>query len=765
MKPFAFSVSAILSILFLCQSATAQRMVAIKNATSIKVGERTIATVKSGEQVWAYNTEGDWTWIKHPSYSEKGWIPLKDHQNIQQTAQQKEFITEGARLQKVAAGIKTGFYSAERNKTQRLIWENFQKAWGDDHPNTAVALVNYGIELDNNGEYQKSIQILSKCLPVVARWKGTDDHDYLLTLEVLSAAQFRSAQYKEALKNLERAIQIRETHYKDDIEGLAKLVSNLGVMYEKQGNITQARILIERSIKLRTEALGPSHKETLTGKLQLAALLNILGDIPGSKKLLEEIIITNRKLGREEEEQMIDAQFQFMQLLQNNQEWDQAVKIGKELMPVVRRKYRTDHPLYIKITTAIALQADDDQAAAELARESFNASIRTLGPRHPQTLMLQFELAALEYRINKRDVAVKALRELVQIYDELERSTERRNTDDRELAQVLSVLGIVEADSGNWKAAAAAFDRERRLSKRFTDKVLPGLSQQEQLRFLTGHDAQQYHQAIGIMWQQRTDDMITQTSLEATLNRKALVQETLSSHERLLRQFQGAAKKVAESLFSIRRELASLTLKSDLTEQQKQNQFDILNRQEQTLIQQLGLAGTAADQSKWVTLQEVRNKLPADSVLVEFVRLTPYVFEKEGATSQKHRYAAWIIPPAGRGSVKTIDLGTASEIEATLRTGLQSIQKGAAQTLQTGESQAKQATQKLLQALFQQTLQPLLPHLQDYQQVILAPDASLWLVPWAALPLDENRFAVEQFEFRYVVSGRELLKETSSRGA
>ncbi|MCA9020258.1 MAG: hypothetical protein KDA74_08965, partial [Planctomycetaceae bacterium] len=85
MKPFAFSVSAILSILFLCQSATAQRMVAIKNATSIKVGERTIATVKSGEQVWAFKTEGDWTWIKHPSYSEKGWIPLKDHQNIQQT--------------------------------------------------------------------------------------------------------------------------------------------------------------------------------------------------------------------------------------------------------------------------------------------------------------------------------------------------------------------------------------------------------------------------------------------------------------------------------------------------------------------------------------------------------------------------------------------------------------------------------------------------------------------------------------------------------
>ena len=765
MKYFSRLIYGIFFGFVLIQSASAERMVVITKPTSIQVENRKIASLKQGQKVWAFKTDGNWTWVKHPELTEKGWIPLADHQNVKQTAQQNELLKEVNQQLKAIQKISSTTYSAKRNQAQQRVWQILEQVYGSNHPNTAAAAANFAIELDKKGEYIKSIQILKDTLPVLEHWKGEDHLDFVRALEMLSAIQFRAAQFKDARVTLERVSKIRERHFPDDVKGKATVLANLGVMYERQGDITQARILIERSVDLRTKALGHSHEGTLSGKMQLAGLLYVLEDIDGARKLYEEIILTQRKAGRGEDSDTILAQYELMLLLQQNDQWEQAIKIGKELMPLVRRKFSKDHPMYIKTSSAIALQSGNVEAATHLSREAFASSLRTLGAHHPQTLMLQYQLAAQEYLNGNREFAARTLKELLKTYQELGQTADRKNTDDRELSQVLGMLAVVEAHSGNWKAAADAFDRQRRITKRFTDKVLPGLSQKEQLRFLTGYDAKQYHQALGIMWAQREDDYLTEKSLEAILNRKALVQETLSSHERLLKQFKGAARQVAQNLFAIRRELASLTLKSDLSEQQKQSQLDSLNRQEQALIQQLGLADTELNRSEWVTLQQIRLQLPADSVLVEFVRITPYTMKDDGAHSERARYAAWIVPPANQGQIVTVDLGSASEIEATLRTALQSIQKGAAQTLQTGEPQATDATQKLLQSLFQQTLEPLLPHLSSAKQIILSPDASLWLVPWSALPLDKDRFAVEQFEFRYVVSGRELLADRQRPGS
>src|SRR5439155_2237046 len=101
-------------------------------------------------------------------------------------------------------------------------------------------------------------------------------------------------------------------------------------------------------------------------------------------------------------------------------------------------------------------------------------------------------------------------------------------------------------------------------------------------------------------------------------------------------------------------------------------------------------------------------------------------------------------------------------IDAVVRQARQALQVAPKTIRQKGEADAETAVRESLEALARKVLYPLLPSIGKSKRWILSPDGNLWLIPWAALPLPDGQYAVENHTLAYVISGRDLVERASA---
>jgi CHAT domain-containing protein len=149
--------------------------------------------------------------------------------------------------------------------------------------------------------------------------------------------------------------------------------------------------------------------------------------------------------------------------------------------------------------------------------------------------------------------------------------------------------------------------------------------------------------------------------------------------------------------------------------------------------------------------------LPAGSAYVDFVRYHAVDFRKtyNDAAKPPARYAAWIMKPGS--DVQIVDLGDAEPIERAVAGARRTLKQAPTEVRDVGEPQAAAEAHKALADLARRVLQPLQAHIDDAERWIFCPDGNLWLVPWAALPIDGSTFAIEKHTIHLVISGRDLI--------
>jgi CHAT domain-containing protein/tetratricopeptide (TPR) repeat protein len=163
--------------------------------------------------------------------------------------------------------------------------------------------------------------------------------------------------------------------------------------------------------------------------------------------------------------------------------------------------------------------------------------------------------------------------------------------------------------------------------------------------------------------------------------------------------------------------------------------------------------------------QEVAQALPAESVLVEFVRWA--VFDCQAGPSgtecrQPPRYLAFVLPARDPAGVRLIDLGEAEPIDRLVM-DLRAALTGAGETNERGteapsEDAAEDTVLRVGMLLRQAVFDPVAQALGSSTRLFLVPAGELACLPFEVLPAGQDRHVIDTHEITYLLVGRDVLR-------
>jgi CHAT domain-containing protein/tetratricopeptide (TPR) repeat protein len=655
------------------------------------------------------------------AYKAKDYAAAAEHQQ-KALELQREWLGESP---EVANSLGALALFAQRRKDYAAAVRFYEQALAlrrkmlGEHPDTARSLRDLATARDQAGDREDSLHALAEAVPMFTRTLGEEHPESVQALESLASARFLLGDFGAAQVDCERLLRIRRKLHGTDSRQAAAALVRLGAVQGSVGNQDGYRKCLEEGLEIYA-------RRPIDHDLDRAEALDQLGWL---------------SFGQQDHARARECFEQSYRI--------RAAALGEDDLRTLESREGL----------AVVLEKKGDVAEARKEMEKVTQAVRRARGRDPLLTYRLQSLARLSLQQNDAEAARTLLEEALSILKEHGAGLVRAHCD------TLAALAAVDAYQDHWQQAEARMDESRRLLRPFLSRALWELSEAEQLAYLGRSDRISFQQALALGAARPEDRSLVERSAAWLLNGKGVAQEVLAERSLLSRdapdsELGGLLKRWR----AVRGELARRAFRAAQAEPDEA--LARLETEEQDLSRQISRAGgRVAPQRSWRELEEVRKALPADAVFIDLARYHGYDFRAAGRRAwQPPRYAAWVVPPAGAGEVHLIHLGEAKGIEEAVEAVRKGLREAPATIKDRGEPEAEKELRRPLEALARQVLWPLLPHVKDSHQWILSPDAALWLVPWAALPLPEGLYAVQKHVLRQVVSGRDLLPASRYRG-
>jgi tetratricopeptide (TPR) repeat protein len=637
----------------------------------------------------------------------------------------------------------------QAEKLYRQLLADVPRTVGEDSPFHADVLNGLGLTLSETGRPELAEPAYLRALTIRENKLGKDHLDVAVVLNNLAALYRETGRYEQAEPAYRRALDIRVARLGNDHPTVAISLNNFGLFLRDIGRLDVAELLLRRALEIRETRLGKDHVSVAGTLTNLGELLAETGRHEQAEAAYQRALtIKETALGKDHPSVAVTLN-NLAVLLASTGRLEQAERHYRRALQIERASLGDEHPRVATTLNNLGRLLHDlgrFNDAEQLFGRCLEIRIARLGKDHPQVVSVLNNLALLYQHTGKLDLAERMYRRGVEITEA------SLGKDHPNLLPVLSNLGEIEVLAGRLDRAADTFDRGRRLSQRYALGLLPMLGERDQLAFLTRTDVGRLHSALSLALAHPDEADLTARSAEWLFNAKGLAQQARALALRAGRQ--GRLAKDFQTLLDLRRRLAHLALAGPAPGQEAEYRKALaeLTEKEQALSRQLQVQGAGAV-PPWTESKDVRAALPADAVLVDFARFDRHDHARNRLDPP--RYAAWITPK--NGPTRLIDLGEAQAIDDAIGEARKALE-GAPRVLKAvGEIAAEKRAREPLARLAKLVLDPLRPHIDGAKRWVLCPDGKLWLVPWAALPLDEKTYAVEKHTLQLTISGRDLL--------
>lgn len=660
-----------------------------------------------------------------------------------------------ATLSSMSGGLyrQLGQYPEAETRLQTALTAYEQ---GTDPQLIAEAVNNLAAVKYELGKYEEALALHLRGVKMMETSFGPNSPSTAVSRGNLAGVYSSLSQDSLALPLYLQSVKTLEAHSATHGGQLADSLANLANMYLKQGEMARAVPLVQRAIAIKEQAYGPNHFEVARTLNNLGSMYIQMGQYEKAEEVMNRtLVILEATLGSNHADvaraltNLAAAQKRLKKYEPSEANYLRALKIRETALGA-------DH-LDVAITLehlgSLYQSLKRFPEAITYAERALELRRKKLGESETPVAYSLASLAGIQMMQGKFNEAEVLIRDAIQI------RTAKLAPGNPTISESYATLGAIDAATGRFDQSVRDFDQSRRSIRTYVAQSLSVLSEPEQIAFLKNVDRTSFNGALSAAYysgNQRAHD----SSAAWVLNSKGVAQEVLGQRALIGRDSTNPLLAVvSRTLIGIRKQLASLSLVgfeigNDASRRKKMD--DLADREAKAARQMAQDAGRPVLRADFVSIDQVRRNIPDDAVLVEIVRfgLTQFkVFEEDFP----ERYVAWIIPPAGEAQVRFIDLGPAETIDEAITAARTKLTQSPESIRESGEPEAELEMKTALQPLSKLVLEPLLASLGTSETIYLSPDAGLWIVPWSALPLPDGRYAVERYDIRYLISGRDLI--------